>query len=295
MPGNADRREIAPVSLFVVHWNQPAECLATMEALGAQNILLDPTVIDNDSKPEARKILESRLGPEVELIRLDKNRGWGGALNIALKSWLERRTNRYCIISAHDAMPGAECLQLLIEAAQADPRVGLICPQYHDPMIARFSSLRGVVPERVPVLPRGVAQPVDAPHGTLMLCRRECLQQIGLFDERYFAYGDEHELGMRARRNGWKVVMVWGAIVTNPGTSTESPLRSYLFARNSLLLVRDYAGCWSALLRAALILLNTLRLKLQSPGGDFAFSARARFRAVRDYFAGRWGKPDFAE
>jgi N-acetylglucosaminyl-diphospho-decaprenol L-rhamnosyltransferase len=295
MPGNADRRENEPVSLFVVHWNQPTECLATMEALGAQNIPLDLTVIDNDSKPEARQILESRLGPEVELIRLDKNRGWGGALNIALKSWLERRTNRYCIISAHDAVPAAECLRLLIEAAEVDPRIGIACPQYHDLLVARFSPLRGVVPQRVPVLPRGIAQPVDAAHGTLMLCRRECLQQIGLFDERYFAYGDEHELGMRARRNGWKVVMVWGAIVTNPGTSTESPLRSYLFARNSLLLVRDYAGWWSALLRAAMILLNTLRLRLQSPGGDFAFSASVRFRAVRDYFAGRWGKPDFVE
>lgn len=295
MPGNADRRENEPVSLLVVHWNQPAECLATMEALRAQNIPLDPTVIDNDSKPEALAILESRLDPEVELIRLDKNRGWGGALNIALKSWLERRTNRYCIISAHDAVPAAECLRLLIEAAEADPRIGIACPQYHDPLVARFSPFRGVVPERVPLLPHGVAQPVDAPHGTLMLCRRECLQQIGLFDERYFAYGDEHELGMRARRTGWKVVMVWDAIVTNPGTSTESPLRSYLFARNSLLLVRDYAGWWSALLRAVLILLNTARLKLQSPGGDFAFSARARFRAVRDYFAGRWGKPDFVE
>jgi GT2 family glycosyltransferase len=287
--------ENAPVSLFVVHWNQPAECLATMEALGAQNIPLDPTVIDNASKPGALEILEARLGPEVELIKLDRNRGWGGALNIALKNWLERRTNPYCIISAHDAMPAPECLPLLIEAAEADPLVGIACPQYQDPFVAHFSPLRGVVPERVTALSRGVAQPVDAAHGTLMLCRRECLQQIGLFDERYFAYGDEHDLGMRARRNGWKVVMVWGAIVTNPGTSTESPLRSYLFARNSLLLVHDYAGWGSALLRAAMILLNTLRLSLRSPDGAFAFSARARFRAVRDYFAGRWGKPDFAE
>jgi len=295
MPGNADRGEIAPVSLFVVHWNQSAECLATIEELRAQDVPLDITVIDNASKPEAREILETRLGSEIQLIRLDRNRGWGGALNIALKSWLERRTNRYCIISAHDAVPAADCLRLLIEAAEADARIGIACPQYHDPLVARFSPWRGVVPERVPVLPPGVAQPVDAAHGTLMLCRRECLQQIGLFDERYFAYGDEHELGLRARRNEWKVVMVWGAIVTNPGTSTESPLRSYLFARNSLLLVRDYAGWWSALLRAAMIFLNTARLKLQSPGGDFAFSARARFRAVRDYFAGRWGKPDSVE
>jgi hypothetical protein len=88
--------------------------------------------------------------------------------------------------------------------------------------------------------------------------------------------------------------MVWGAIVTNPGTWTESPLRSYLFARNSLLLVRDYCGAPSAWLRAVLILFNSLRLMLRSRDKAFAFSARARFRAVRDYFLGRWGRPDFA-
>ncbi len=268
--------------------------MTTVEALRAQGILLEVTVIDNDSNREAWEILQAGFGADDEFLRLDNNRGWGGALNVALKSWLERCANRYCLISAHDAAPAAGCLRLLIEAAECDPRIGIACPQYPEPFIGRFSSVRGVVPEHVPAQSSGAAQAVDAPHGTLMLCRRECLEQIGLFDERYFAYGDEHELGMRAGREGWKTVMVWGAIVTNPGTSIESPLRSYLFARNSLLLVRDYAGWWSALLRAFLILVNTLRLKLGSSDANFAFCARARFQALRDYFAGRWGKPDFA-
>jgi N-acetylglucosaminyl-diphospho-decaprenol L-rhamnosyltransferase len=282
------------VSLFVVHWNRPVECLATVEALRSQGVPLEITVIDNDSNREAREILQTGLGANVEFVRLDNNRGWGGALNVALKSWLELSANRYCLISAHDATPSAGCLRLLLEAAESDSRIGIACPQYPEPFIGRFSSVRGVVPERVPAQRSGVAQVVDAAHGTLMLCRRECLQQIGLFDERYFAYGDEHELGMRARSKGWKIVMVWGAIVTNPGTSIDSPLRSYLFARNSLLLVRDYAGRWSALLRAFLILVNTVRLKLGSSDANFAFCARARLQALRDYFSGRWGKPDFA-
>jgi N-acetylglucosaminyl-diphospho-decaprenol L-rhamnosyltransferase len=286
--------EGASVSLFVVHWNQPAECIATVNALRTQNIPLQVTVIDNNSRPEAFETLKSKLGPDVRLVRLNQNKGWGGALNVALKQWLEQSANRYCLLSAHDAVPEPKCLQLLVEAVEADAQIGIACPQYHDPFIGRFSRLRGVFPERVRASISGSTQIVDVPHGTLMLCRRECLQQIGLFDERYFAYGDEHELGVRARRNRWKVAMVWGAIVTNPGTWTESPLRSYLFARNSLLLVRDYYGRWSAFARAQLILFNTLRLMIQSPNKAFAFSSRARFQAVRDYFLGRWGRPDFA-
>jgi N-acetylglucosaminyl-diphospho-decaprenol L-rhamnosyltransferase len=284
----------APVSLFVVHWNQPAECIATVNALRAQQVSLQVTVIDNNSKPEAFEILRSQSGPEVELVRLKENKGWGGALNVVLQRWLREERNHHCLISAHDAVPEPNCLKLLIDSMSADSQIGIACPQYHDQFIGRFSSLRGVFPEHASALPAGTAQPVDVPHGTLMLVRRECLQRIGLFDERYFAYGDEHELGLRARRHGWKVVMVWGAIVTNPGTWTESPLRSYFFARNSLLLVRDYRGKLSAFLRALLILLNTFRLMIRSPNKSFAFSARARFFAVRDYCLGRWGRPDFA-
>ena len=286
--------ENVSVSLFVVHWNQPEQCIATVSTMRAQKIPLHVTVIDNDSKPEAFAILKSKLNVDVEVVRLNENKGWGGALNVVLQPWLQQNRNPYCLISAHDAVPEPECLRLLIEAAENEARLGIVCPQYHNRFIGRFSALRGVFPEQVTPLPCGTAQPVDVPHGTLMLCRRDCLEQIGLFDERYFAYGDEHDLGARALRHGWKVAMVWGAIVTNPGTWTESPLRSYLFARNSLLLVRNYYGRVSAFLRAFLILLNTMRLMVQSRDNAFAFSSRARFYAVRDYFLGRWGRPDFA-
>lgn len=288
-----EERNELPVSLFVVHWNQPLECIATVNTLRDQNVSLKTIVVDNDSKPEAFQLLKSQIDPATEIVRLPENKGWGGALNIVLRKWLQDEKNPYCLISAHDAAPQPDCLRLLVEAAQADPRVGIACPHYPDRFIARLSPLRGVFPEQSEAQPAGTAQPVDVPHGTLMLLRRTCLEQIGLFDERYFAYGDEHELGARAVRRGWKVVMVWGAVVTNPGTWTASPLRSYLFARNSLLLVHDYYGEVSAFLRALLILLNTLRLMVQSPGKGFAFSARARFFAVRDYFLSRFGRPEF--
>lgn len=279
------------VDLFVVHWNQPAACAATVNAFAAQDIGLRITVIDNDSAPDAYTDLQSDLDPSVTIVRLDDNKGWGGALNVILRRWLRGATNPYCLISAHDAMPAPDCLRLLVAAADADPRVGIACPQYPDPFVSRLSRWRGVYPEVVTPQAKGTAQKVDVPHGTLMLVRRQCLDEIGLFDQRYFAYGDEHDLGARAVRQGWKVVLVWGSIVTNPATWTESSWRSYLFARNSLYLVRAYYGRTAAAVRAVLILANTLRLALFHREDGFAFSARARWRAVRDYFKGCTGRP----
>jgi GT2 family glycosyltransferase len=281
---------MTPSSLLVVHWNQPDACAATVAALLAQNVPLRVTVIDNDSEPAAFEKLRTKIPASVEIVRLNENKGWGPALNERLRRWLDAETTPYCFISAHDAEPGADCLRMLVDAADADARIGIACPQYPEPFVARLSRRRGIFPETVEPRAASTAQQVDAPHGTLMLVRRECLREIGLFDERYFAYGDEHELGARAVRRGWNVAMVWGALVTNPGTRTGSALRSYLFARNSLLLVHDYFGRRAAWTRALLLLGNTARLRFFSRENESAVSARARWQAVRDFFSSRFGR-----
>jgi N-acetylglucosaminyl-diphospho-decaprenol L-rhamnosyltransferase len=287
----ADTRE--PISLFVVHWNRPLECAATVEALLAQNVAMEVTVVDNASEATALDLLRSRVGAKAGIVRLSENRGWGPALNVLLGKWLEAGKDAFCLISAHDAVPSQDCVQLLLQAMERDSQIGIACPQYADSTVPRFTQWHGVQLHVDPVRPRGTVQFVDVPHGTLLLVRRKCLEQIGLFDERYFAYGDEHELGARAHRRGWKVALVWGAVVSNPETSTPSAWRSYLFARNSLLLVHDYFGRIAASVRAILILANTFRLIGAARDKSFAFSAKARFKAVRDYFSGHFGRPAF--
>lgn len=288
------RENPEPVTAFVVHWNEPLACAATVRALLAQGVPLQVVIVDNASRAEAIERLRGEVDPGVEIMRLPVNQGWGPALNTALRKWMASATNRYCLICAHDATPAADCLKLLITAMDRDRRIGIACPQYPDETVPRFSSLRGVQLHAARPGSAGSVQSVDVPHGTLMMLARDCLAEIGLFDERYFAYGDEHELGARAVRRGWTVALVWGAIVTNPKTSTPSVWRSYFFARNSLLLVREYHGRSAAALRAVLLLANTLRLLIASPKEAFAFSARARCKGVYDYLTGRYGPPDFS-
>jgi GT2 family glycosyltransferase len=283
-----------PISLFVVHWNQPGECIATVQRLLAQQIELEVVVVDNASSHEAYDLLRTQLDRNINIVRLEENKGWGPALNIALAKWLASEQAAYCLVSAHDAEPAQDCVKLLVHAMENDPRVGIVCPQYPDATVPRFSCLRGVYQDRGIALASGTSQLVDVPHGTLMLLRRECLAEIGLFDERYFAYGDEHELGMRARRHEWKISLVWGATVANRGTWTPSPWRSYLFTRNSLLLVHDYGGKLCAWARAALIVINTIRLLVLRPNTGFAFSPKARWQGLVDYFAARFGRPTIA-
>ena len=130
----------------------------------------------------------------------------------------------------------------------------------------------------------------DFPHGTLLVARRGALDQIGLFDERYFAYCEEADLGVRARRAGWKVGIIWGAVVNNPGHA-ESEIVRYLKLRNTLLLVRDHFGSYPATIRCtfALLTLAVRSCRRRSPARHAI--RRVEGRAILDFIRGRFGPP----
>src|SRR5690606_41056951 len=91
--------------------------------------------------------------------------------------------------------------------------------------------------------------PAGYPHGTLMLARRECLESVGLFDERYFAYCEEAELAIRAKLAGWQVGVVRGAEVRNTDVGSRADVVDYLQLRNTLLMVREHSGRYHATIR----------------------------------------------
>jgi N-acetylglucosaminyl-diphospho-decaprenol L-rhamnosyltransferase len=287
----ASERYIDRAPLFILHWNRPEECLRTVKAFQAQKVPLEIHIIDNHSEPEALRSLTERLSPEVHLLVLGENKGWGGAFNLILREWIASTGSELCFICAHDAIPADGCMDLLLRAMVDNPRIGIACPEYGFPAVPQFSRLRYVRNIPVSPRPRGMNEAVDMPYGTLIGFRKRCLQEIGLFDERYFAYGDEHEIGLRARRCDWNVSIVWGAVVENPGTWTANRTRSYLFTRNSLLLVQSYAGRGWAGLRLLLMLPNTLRMLLLTSDRDFPFATSARLLGIRDFLLGRFGPP----
>ena len=81
------------------------------------------------------------------------------------------------------------------------------------------------------------AQEVLAADGCAALYRREVLEQVGGFDEDFFAYAEDADLGLRARWQGWRCFYVPGAVVHHHHSSTlgpYSPRKIYWVERNRL-------------------------------------------------------------
>jgi GT2 family glycosyltransferase len=117
------------------------------------------------------------------------------------------------------------------------------------------------------------------------------LEEVGLFDERYFAYCEEADLALRAKAAGWETGLIRGAIVVNPDLGTRIAVIDYLQLRNTLLLVREHYGRYHALIRW-LLAVGQLAAGLASPArrGPY-WDPRARARALVDHARNRYGAP----
>ena len=290
--------ETEPLDVVVVHRNQPARCIRTVDALLAQDVPVRITVVDNGSPADAVVQLNRAL-PAAEVVVLGENRGFGPAANVGLRRWLERGRGEWAVVAAHDALPEPGCLRHLLDAVADRRRAGLASAVYGEPNV-------GVWLERAqmkPVVDRyfgGILVAAERaegweaaghPHGTLMIASRHCLLDVGLFDERYFAYCEEADLGERARRAGWEVGVVWDAVVRNPSMSGSSAAVEYLQLRNSLLLVREHFGRYPAFIRLSMAIGDTALRTAWPAWRTPIFSLPARVRAIVDYGRRRYGPP----
>lgn len=279
----------APVTVVIVHWDQPERCVRTGRAFATQQgVDTRLIVVDNGSASAAVAEVAAGL-PAAEVVRVGRNAGFGGAANVGLRRWLDRGAGDWAVVAPHDALPEPDCLRRLLDAVAERPRAGLASAEFGEPgkpVVDRYFG--GILVDR-----RRDEGWEDAghPHGTLLLARRGCLEDIGLFDERYFAYCEEADLGLRATAGGWEVGVVWGAIVRNPSVSVRSEVAEYLMLRNSLLLVREHFGRYPAFIRFCFALVNTTRLALHPAARGPFFSWPARKRALHDFLRRRLGPP----
>jgi N-acetylglucosaminyl-diphospho-decaprenol L-rhamnosyltransferase len=281
----------ARVDLVVVHRGEPDRAVETVARFVSQPVPLRVVVVDNGSSVDDRRRLAGGLPAGVPVLGLGENRGFGPAANAGFRWFLHGPGASWLAVAPHDARPAADCLPRLLAELDRRPRAGLASADVGDgftPVVDRYI---GAIPTPARVV-RGW-EPAGYPHGTLMLARRACLDEIGLFDERYFAYCEEADLALRARRAGWQVGVVRGAEVRNSHLSSHVAVVDYLQLRNTLLLVRDHFGRYPVTMRVLMALWQLVAGLVASDHRGPYWHPRARARALVDFVRGRFGPPPF--
>ncbi len=189
--------------------------------------------------------------PGARVIENACNAGFGTAINQGLRA----STSPYVATLNDDAVAHAGWLAALVSALEARPDAGMCASQvrlFGEPrldsagmLVARDGSSKqrghGRLPEDFPV-----PEEVLLASGSSALYRRSMLEDIGGFDDHFFLYCEDTDLGLRARWAGWKCLYAPAAVVEHHyslSAGRASPLKAYYVERNRLfVLVKNFPG-----------------------------------------------------
>lgn len=297
----------------ILNFRTPGETtLAVRSVLASRVDPGDVIVADNAATGECAAVLAS-LAPRVRVLELSSNRGFSGGINAGLRSALARGAARVLIMNS-DAVVAPDCLAKLDAALDAEPSAGIAAPvvlarsapdevatlgMRYDPRTGRMRHL-GVGARLDALEPLPAIQVADAVSGCVMLVRREVFDAVGLFDEAYFFSFEDLEFCLRARRAGFRSIVVGQARAWHEGGRTigaDSPRRLYFAARNHLRAARqispDVGGLAAAGRTAAVVGFN-LAHALRARGASAPVRLFAVLRGTFDYARGRFGSGDSA-
>jgi GT2 family glycosyltransferase len=250
------------VAVVVPMWNQlelTQRCLRSLRQLTPQPQRV--IVVDNGSWPDPRAALESVL-PAVCVVRLERNCGFAGGCNVGIRRALADAADAVLLLN-NDAVVDPGALAHLVRALREDERIAAAgVKTLTDETPPRIHAAYSVLTFHAPLVRvEGWMEPcidrfeeerdVDSVSGGAMLIRRGALEEIGDFDEEFFAYHEDVDWCMRARRAGWRIRYVPAARVfhrmhASTGGGYGSPM-IYLVARSSVLFVRKHASRTQAL------------------------------------------------
>jgi len=294
------------VAVIVLNWNRTDLTLACLRSLYRLERLPDQViVVDNGSRPDPTALITAAF-PQITLLRNERNLGFAGGNNVAIRHALAHGAD-YVMLLNNDAEVAPDLLGLLIDFAESDASIGIVGPMiyfYDEPERIAFAG--GMVEANTG---RGrsldswhgdlIPRPLDWMSGCALLIKRTVVEEIGLLDERMFAYYEDIDWCARAREAGYQVWLapqarVWHKIAVEE--RQQSPWYVYLMTRNRLLFSRNRgATIWQLAqrafgqdLRQALVWSLSNRYQRRRPLAPY------KVRAVVDFMLGRFGEPPFA-
>lgn len=283
------------VTLVIVNWNGERFLDRCLSAVLAQTVIPNEVIlVDNASSDASLDIV--RCYPSVRVLAQNQNLGFARGNNLAIEA--AAAESEWIALLNPDAFPDPHWLEALLSAARDHPVFDVfgsklvkaadlavldgVGDAYH------MSGLVWRTGHGVPVVSFSEqTQEIFSPCAAAVLYRRSALLDVGGFDEDFFCYVEDVDLGFRLRLTGHKAMYVPDAVVHHVGSATtggqHSDFAVYHGHRNLVwTFVKDMPGVlfWLLLpLHVVMNLATILWFALKGRGGVI-------LRAKRDALLG---------
>jgi GT2 family glycosyltransferase len=243
-------------------------------------------ITDNETSEKSFAFLRAKM-PEAEISRNEKNDGFAKGCNDSMKKALASGYDYIFNLSIHSIMEPA-CISNLVAAAESDSRIGAVqalCLLYpeKDKILSAgnathflgFGYCLGYKEELKNYKITHPASPVSAPlsrgelnivypSGGSFFLKREVLEKVGLFDEEYWMYNEDQELGWRIWLAGFRCVLAPPAVLYSQYNFLRSIKKYYWMDRNRILAILECYQIFTLILIFPAFILMELGLILFS-------------------------------
>ncbi len=283
------------VTVIIVNWNGERYLDRCLSALLAQTVMpYEIILVDNASSDASLEV--AQCYPSVRVLAQNKNLGFAHGNNLAIQ--IAAVESEWIALLNPDAFPEPQWLEALLSATRDHPTVDIFGSKLvnaTDPSVLDGAGdvyhISGLVwrhrREATQRTGDSVTREIFSPCAAAALYRRQAFIDVGGFDEDYFCYVEDIDLGFRLRLAGCKALYVPDAVVHHVGSATtggqHSDFSVYHGHRNLVwTFVKDMPGLlfWFFLpLHVVMNLASILWFALQGRGGVI-------LRAKRDALLG---------
>lgn len=261
------------VAVIIVTYNAQRfldDCFGSLSHIATSDFDVDVIVIDNASKDgTAARVRE--LMPSATVIESPVNTGFAAGNNIGIRLALERRADFVYLLN-HDTEVTPDFLNDAVAAMSRDESIGsaqsllLLSPNKHLINSAgnaiHFLGFGYCVAYNMAVASfvAGGEPEIAYPSGAGVLLRASALRKAGLFDETFFMYHEDLDLGWRLRLAGYKNVLATRSVVYHKYEFSRSVAKLYYMERNRFVVFAKNLQWRSLIVLAPLLIVSDVAL-----------------------------------
>jgi GT2 family glycosyltransferase len=302
---------IAPqIFILVLNWNGKAdtiECLESVQKIDYPNYQI--ILLDNGSIDDSVVTIKEKF-PQVLVIENNANLGFAAGNNVGIDYAISQGAN-YIFLLNNDTVVDPQILWAFIHAHEKYPEAGILGSKiyyYSQPQKIWFAGAQWL-PEQAIFKHIGLGKldndsnlaeirETDYICGCALLIKAEVVKKIGMLEPKYFLMWEETDWCYRAKRAGYKCILVpkskvWHKISSSFSGGDKAPHYQYFWWRNRLLWVERNCSYWAAISIYKVIFRDVLRQinKYFSSSVDSQekLKSQAALRGVKDYLFRQFG------
>lgn len=269
------------VTIIILNWNgkeDTIECLESLKHITYPNY--DVLLVENGSTDGSVEYFRE-MYPEIEMIENRENLGFAEGNNVGIRYAFKEMNPKYIVTLNNDMVVTSNWLTELIKVIELDENIGSCSSKilfYNERNVINSTGI--LILKDGAALDRGrnerdidqynrIEEVFGACAGAAVY-RKEALEEVGLFDEDYFAYYEDVDLAWRLRLKSWKCIYVPKAITYHKYSRSGgqfSLFKVYQGERNRIWnVIKNYPGEYVILAPFYNIAKNTLLLSASING-----------------------------